>query len=379
MEKLKLGDICKIVTGSTPKTSIAEYWDGNINWITPVELTEDTYIVNDSQRKITNRAIEETGLKSFPKGTVILTSRAPIGKVAIAGKEMYCNQGFKNLICSSKINNKYLYWYLKGHTEYLNSLGRGATFKEISKTIVENIEIPVPDLDTQKNCVDVLEKCNKIIKSYQKQLKSFDTLVKSRFIELFGDGQYTMKRVEEVCSYVVDCPHTTPKYEGKLVNPAIRTTEIKKGYIIWDTMRYVSDEEYEERVSRLKPKAGDIVYGREGTFGNAAILPRGYKFCLGQRVMLLRPDYKQCLSEYLLYAVISDDVYRQAKAKNNASTVAHVNVKDVKQFTIPVPQLKLQEQYADFVAQTDKSKLAVQKSLDELETLKKSLMQEYFG
>lgn len=259
---------------------------------------------------------------------------------------------------SNKINLQYLYYYLKSDIArtYIKATAAGSVRDNLKFSMLKEFPFNLRTLEEQSKIVKVLERVENNIELCKKRAEYLDTLVKSRFIELFGDGQYTMKKVEEVCSYVVDCPHTTPKYEGKLVNPAIRTTEIKKGYIIWDTMRYVSDEEYEERVSRLKPKAGDIVYGREGTFGNAAILPRGYKFCLGQRVMLLRPDYKQCLSEYLLYAVISDDVYRQAKAKNNASTVAHVNVKDVKQFTIPVPQLKLQEQFADFVAQTDKSK-----------------------
>lgn len=134
MAKYKLGDICEIVSGSTPKTSIEEYWDGDIKWITPAEINDDTYIVTDSVRKITDLGAKKTGLSPFPEGTVILSSRAPIGKVAIAGCAMCCNQGFKNLICSEKILNKYLYWFLKGNTSFLNSLGRGATFKEISKS-----------------------------------------------------------------------------------------------------------------------------------------------------------------------------------------------------------------------------------------------------
>ena len=158
MKKYKLGDICEITSGSTPKTGVSEYWDGNIKWITPAELNDDTYIITDSVRKITELAVKQTGLSPIPKGTVILSSRAPIGKVAIAGCEMYCNQGFKNLICSEKIDNRYLYWFLKGSTEFLNSLGRGATFKEISKSIVASIEINVPDLKEQLVVVENLKK-----------------------------------------------------------------------------------------------------------------------------------------------------------------------------------------------------------------------------
>ena len=180
MAKYKLGDICEIVSGSTPKTGIDEYWDGNIKWITPAEIDDDTYIITDSVRKITEMAVKKTGLSSFPKGTVVLSSRAPIGKVAIAGCEMYCNQGFKNLICSEKINNKYLYWFLKCNTVFLNSLGRGATFKEISKRIVSEIEINVPDKEKQEEAVRTLEKTSEIIALRKQKLAALDTLIKSR-------------------------------------------------------------------------------------------------------------------------------------------------------------------------------------------------------
>ena len=187
MAKYKLGEICEIVSGSTPKTGIAEYWDGNLKWITPAEIDDESYIITDSARKLTELGVKKTGLSSFPSGTVILSSRAPIGKVAIAGCEMYCNQGFKNLICSDRINNRYLYWFLKGNTAYLNSLGRGATFKEISKKIVSDIEINVPEISQQLAAVDALERVSEIIRLRKNQLQKLDELIKARFVELFGD------------------------------------------------------------------------------------------------------------------------------------------------------------------------------------------------
>lgn len=260
-----------------------------------------------------------------------------------------------------------------------NLRGTTARRRSIPTADLLALRIRLPDMQTQREVVAIMRKTEAVIAARQEQLISFEQLVKSRFIELFDNGNCPIKQVDELCSDIVDCPHTTPKYEGELKNPAIRTSEIKKGYITWDTMRYVSDDEYQERISRLKPLAGDIVYGREGTFGNAAVLPKGFNFCLGQRVMLLRPNYQLCTSGYLLHALISDDVYQQAVGKNNASTVAHVNVKDVKQFKVPLPPIELQNQFDAFVKQTDKSKLAVQKGLQELEILKKSLMQQYFG
>lgn len=107
----KLGDICEVVSGSTLKTNIAEYWVGDIKWITPAELSEDSFHIYDSEPHITDFAVQKTNLNLLPVGTVILSSRAPIGKTAIAGSELYCNQGFKSLICSDSVHNEYLYFF----------------------------------------------------------------------------------------------------------------------------------------------------------------------------------------------------------------------------------------------------------------------------
>ena len=260
-----------------------------------------------------------------------------------------------------------------------DGLVNGATRQKLTQATMRKMLIPKRVMKDQLAIVNKLNVIRNIIQNRQKELQKLDELIKARFVELFEDGTSPLRTVEELCSEIVDCPHTTPKYEGVLKHPAIRTSEIKKGYITWDTMKYVSDDEYKERIVRLRPKQGDIVYGREGIIGNAAILPAGYQFCLGQRVMLLRPDYSKCTSEYLLYAVISDDVYRQAVGKNNASTVAHVNVKDVKRFKIPLPSIEKQNEFALFVKQVDKMKKAMQNSLNEQQLLFDSLMQRYFG
>jgi len=186
-EMVRLGDVCAVVSGTTPKSNVAEYWNGEHNWVTPAELTNDTIFVTETERKITTKAIKESSLKPFPAGTVLLSSRAPIGKVAIAGTEMYCNQGFKNLVCSLRVHNIYLYWYLKNNTDYLNSLGRGATFKEISKQIVEDIVIPVPPIPTQQKIATTLDTVADILRLRKAQLEQLDLLVKARFVEMFGD------------------------------------------------------------------------------------------------------------------------------------------------------------------------------------------------
>ncbi|NLP22736.1 MAG: restriction endonuclease subunit S [Erysipelotrichaceae bacterium] len=154
-------NIGKIISGATPKTNVDKYWDGNIKWITPAEIDDNTFFINDSIRHITKEGYDSCGTVIMPVGTVILSSRAPIGKVAILSEKMCCNQGFKNIIPNERINSIYLYWVLKQSNQYLNSLGRGATFKEISKQIVENIKITIPPINLQNKFADFVKQVDK--------------------------------------------------------------------------------------------------------------------------------------------------------------------------------------------------------------------------
>lgn len=155
-------DIATIYTGTTPSVKEPENWDGNILWVTPAELSNDSFYVFDTVRKITKKGQSSKSLPLMPINTVLLSTRAPIGKVAIVGKEMTCNQGFKNFFCNPYIINPiYLYTILRNNTEYLNTLGTGTTFKEISKSNVGEIRIPVPPITIQNkfaDCVKLIDK-----------------------------------------------------------------------------------------------------------------------------------------------------------------------------------------------------------------------------
>lgn len=245
-------------------------------------------------------------------------------------------------------------------------------------TALKEVEIPLPSLDTQRRIAAILDKVTDLIAQRRAQLDKLDLLVKSRFVEMFGEeNKYTT--AEKACNTIVDCPHSTPRYTGQdKIYPSIRTSEIKNGQIDWTTMLYVDIEEYESRTKRLKPMPGDIVYAREGTYGDCVILPEHHKFCLGQRTMLFRPDYSICTSEYLHQALRSNAVKRQADESNAGSTVPHVNVADAKKFTFPLPPLAKQKTFSVTMQKTNQIKNHINRSLEWLEVLKKSLMQQYF-
>ena len=179
-------EIGKVVGGATPKTNIEEYWDGEYRWITPAELNADSGCIYDSVRKLTKAGVDSCSLQEMPIGTVILSSRAPIGKVAIAGNTFYCNQGFKNIICGNDVLPRYLYTVLLLNTDYLNSLGRGATFKEISKSIVENIKIPVPTMALQEQFAAFVAEADKSKLAVQQSIDQLETLKKSLMQKYFG-------------------------------------------------------------------------------------------------------------------------------------------------------------------------------------------------
>lgn len=382
---VKLGEICTVVSGSTPSSSVAEYWDGNNIWITPAELTDDSFIIYDSVRHITDKAIQETNLKPFPEGTVILSSRAPIGKTAIAGCNMYCNQGFKNLICSDSIYNKYLYFFLSAKTDYLNSLGRGATFKEISKRIVENIEIHLPTIAEQKKRAVILEKLMLLIQTRKQQLSKLDQFVKSRFIEMFGDENsfhnWTTCKIEniaDICVGIVIKPSQYYTSDTKSGIKAFRSLNIGEMYIKNKDWVYFTEEGHQKN-SKSIIKENDVLVVRSGFPGTACVATKEYAGYNAIDIIIAHPNCKKINPVFLAMFTNMPHGMNQIRENTGGAAQQHFNVGGYKNITIILPPLPLQEQFAAFVQQVDKVKSSIKQSLEKLETLKKSLMQEYFG
>ena len=335
----RLGDICTVVSGSTPKTGVAEYWDGTVKWITPAELNEDSFYITDSVRHITEDGKEKTGLSYLPKGTVILSSRAPIGKTAIAGCEMCCNQGFKNLICSDAVYNEYLYFFLKSKTDYLNSLGRGATFKEISKSIVEKVEIPLPNIEKQHQIVKELKATRNLITHRKQQLTKLDELIKARFVEMFGDPytnskDYPLKKGESF--FKLSNGKAVP--ESKRLNGGIPA--YGGNGISWYTDESLFD-------------ADTIVVGRVGFQSGNVHLVKGPLWVTDNAMYMSSCDFSQYNLTFLIELMAHVDFTKF----QDAGDLKKITQKPFMQFEYLCPPLSLQNQFAAFVAEVDKSKL----------------------
>ena len=385
----KLGEVCTIVSGSTPKTSVTSYWDGNIKWITPAELNEDTFYIMDSVRHITEEGKEKTGLSYLPTGTVILSSRAPIGKTAIAGCEMCCNQGFKNLICSDAIYNEYLYFFLKSKTDYLNSLGRGATFKEISKSIVENIEIPLPGVNQQKEIAEKFKKLEQLISLRKQQLAKLDELVKARFVEMFGEisdnsMNWDCFTIGKLISTIESGWSGNGKQREKHADEiaVLKVSAVTKGYFIPTECKVLDDQHNIKKY--VYPQKGDILFSRANTkemVGATVLIKKDYPdLILPDKLWKIRfcTDVNPIYMKHVLSTTTVRNAFSAASTGTSGS-MYNVSMEKFKGIIIPVPPLSVQNEFAAFVERVDQQKQTVQQSLDKLELMKKALMQEYFG
>lgn len=183
-KKVKLGDIAEIASGGTPSSSNPNYWNGNINWATLPDL-KNKYLF-DTQRKITKLGLENSSARLLPINTIIFSSRATIGEISIAKVETSTNQGSKNLICnSSKIDFEYLYYCLKLNTNRIEQLASGATYKEINKTDLSNIEIDFPDLSTQTRISSLLSVYDDLIGNNEKRIKLLEEMAQLLYSEWF--------------------------------------------------------------------------------------------------------------------------------------------------------------------------------------------------
>lgn len=375
----KLGEVCEVIGGSTPKTSDDTFWDGDYYWISPAELDGSKYVYSTT-RTITDAGVRSAHLQILPIGTVLLSSRAPIGKVAITKVPMYCNQGFKNLVCGKDLINEYVYWFLKHNTDYLNSLGTGATFKEISKKVVEQIPIPVPPIAEQEKIVAELDCLSGIIEKKKQQLKELDNLAQSIFYEMFGDPVendkgWEKKRLDEIGKVITG---NTPSTKDESNYSSADYCFVKPSDIAKDSISYISNTEFyvSEKAyinSRQLPK-GSVLTTCIGIIGKVGILQKDAT--CNQQINAIIPN-KDIDAKFLAHVLFMiRDVLTDVA---NAPIVPIINKKEFSSVSIPVPLFSLQQDFASKIESIEKQKELIAKSIKETETLFNSRMDYYFN
>lgn len=389
-EVKKIKEIGEVGGGSTPSTKIDEYWDGDIPWLTPKDLREFEYVyIYKGERNITEKAVKENSLKIFPKGTVLLTTRAPIGYVAIAGNPITTNQGFRNII-SKKVISEYLYYYLRIMTDYLVSLAGGSTFGELTGSTLKQISIPYPSLSEQSRIATVLSWFDELIENKKRQNEILEKMAmaifKSWFVDFepFKDEEFVyneelgkeipkgweVKRLGEVVSSQYGYTAST-KETGKI--KFLRIMDINKSFVIdWDLVPFCDIKK--DDFMKYKLEEGDIVISRIGDIGKVAIIESPPLSVFASYLIRLQIRNKNLSPYYLYYWLKSQDYQEYIHGAADGSTRQNTNAEVIKNGPILIPPSSLIKQYENIISLIRQKIILNQKQIMTLRNVRDTLL-----
>lgn len=389
---VRLGNICRFQSGGTPSKGKPEFFNGTIPWITTTALNGGNIGKESAVDWISEQAIKESAAKIVPAFSIMVGTRVGVGKVAINTTSMSTSQDIVSLldIDESVWSKAFLCKFLQAKGTFLNSQARGATIKGIKIDVLSELELPEIPMEEQQHISQIIDKIKAIIVIRQQQLQKLDELVKARFVELFGDLANpsclwkTIKLVDACASADdIKCgPFGTQLGKGEYVDSGIAVWEIPQINTAFKACptHFIT----EEKATQLKAYSlvpGDIAMSRKGNVGRCAIFPDEYvDGIIHSDVLRIRVNEQKVNPVFMMYQLhFSSAVINQIEMVSSGAIMAGVNVTKLKQIHVHIPPKQLQDQFASFVKQTDKSKAAIQKALDEAQLLFDSLMQKYFG
>jgi type I restriction enzyme S subunit len=380
----ELKDISQIFNGGTPKTNIKEYWDGDIFWITPKDLGKlyDVFILN-TERKITTLGLQKSSAKVLPINSLILSSRAPIGHLAIAKIPISTNQGCKGIVID-EINNdvKYVFYFLKKSVALLNDLGTGTTFREISAGTLGKVQIPIPPLPEQQAIVEKLdfafEAIEKAKANIEKNIQNAKELFQSKLNAVFENRNFHFKKLKDIFD-VRDGTHDSPKYFDTGY-PLITSKNLKNGELTFDKIKFIKEEDYININKRSKVHKGDILFAMIGTIGNPVVISEEPNFAI-KNVALIKSNLQNS-SYFYQYYLNSALVLKKMQNESKGATQKFVSLGYMRDFLVPNPDLETQQkivaQLDQLSEQTNLLQEKYRQKLGNLEELKKSILERAF-
>jgi len=386
--KMKLRDLGEIITGNTPSKKTIEFWDSeDICFVKPDTISDtDITDITDTNEYISEFARSKA--RVVGENAIFVTCIGSIGKIGIAKKGEYAfNQQINAIIPNSKINSKYLAYAILAAKPKLIAIANAPVVPIINKSQFGDFEIEISEnMNEQKNIVEVLDTTKAIIEARQQELQKLDELIKARFVELFGDiktnnmgwDKVQLKNIADVRGRVgwKGYKKEDLREAGPLVLGATHLTD--NGGIDLSAPVYLSREKYEESPEIVLEK-GDLIFTQRGnTIGKVGLIEKEIgEATINPCVLILRPIsiHPIFFKSYFVMDATKDDMW----LLNSGSAQPMITQKGIGEYMMMLPPMELQEQFADFVKQVDKSKVAVQRALDEAQLLFDSLMQKYFG
>ncbi|WP_192822105.1 restriction endonuclease subunit S [Rufibacter sp. LB8] len=393
-KKLRFAGV--IVNGSTPSSGSPNFWDGNIVWVTPSDLSrlKDNY-VNSSERKITSEGLDSCGTTLVPEGSVVLTTRAPIGNLALAGTELCTNQGCKSIITNNNFNSLFLYYQLFSGKEELISLGSGTTFKELSTESLKSFKVVEPPLKEQNAIVNFLntktanidaliKKKKQMIALLEEEKTAFineavtkglclDTHMEDSGIEWLGilPAHWKVKKLKHISKLISGAAFDSGEFLKNGNFKVIKITNIQHDRIDWDDIEFISDD-YAQSFLRFRVENGDILFAltrpiiSTGIKSARVVIEEDAKVLLNQRNAILRAD-ETTSQEFLYYYTLSDYFFKMFEASiDSTGQQPNISPVSIHNFSICLPPLNEQIEISK----------AVQRECTRIENLKNSFVKE---
>ena len=304
---------------------------------------------------------DRTTYKIVPRGCFAYNpSRINVGSVDVQECEdrVIVSPLYVVFSVDEKLNRRYLLHYLKSDITltYIKAYASGSVRDNLKFSILKDFPINLPSAEEQEQIVATLDGIEHLIALRKEELDSLDELVKSRFIELFGDTPDGEKvAMADICRIITDGTHQPPKFVSEGI-PFLFVSNIVTNEIRYDAQKFISEETYAELIKRTPIAIGDILLSTVGSYGHPAVVKTEKPFCFQRHIAYLKPNADIVDSEYLRGAILSADVQRQIDEGVKGIAQKTLNLSEIRKIRLPLPPIELQEQFAAFVEQTDKSK-----------------------
>lgn len=384
--RVKLKDIFDLQMGKTPSRSNLEYWNTtDYKWISIADLTKTSKYIFETKEYLSKSAIKDSGIKVIPANTVVMSFKLSIGKTAITKEDMYSNEAIMAFKDKHVINiiPEYIFYLFK-YKNWEECSNKAVMGKTLNKATLSEIEVEICSIEKQRQIVNILDKIMSAVDGRKQELQLLDELIKARFVEMFGDPVKNPKGWEVVTigDIVTEVRYGTskPAVEGGKY-PYLRMNNLTAdGHLDLNDLKYIDipDDEIEKCVVRK----GDVLFNRTNSIelvGKTVVFDLQEDMIIAGYIIRVRLNKRllpEILSQYMNLEALKDILRSMAKGAVNQ---ANINAQELQSIKVYIPDMELQKQFIEMKNQVDKSKVAVQKALDETQMLFDSLMQEYFG
>ena len=364
--RVKLKDIFELQMGKTPSRNNSEYWNKkDYKWISIADLTKTGKYISDTKEFLSQKAVEESGIKVIPANTVVMSFKLSIGKIAITMENMYSNEAIMafNDKHVMEILPEYIFYLFKYKNWDIGS-NKAVMGKTLNKATLSEIEVEICPIEKQKEIVNILNKVMLVLDSRKLELQHLDELVNARFVEMFGNPDTNAKNwkeyaLSEKLNVVGGYAFKSDQFDENGEIPVLRIGNINAGYFRPVNMVYWKED---KNLERYVVCPGDLVMSLTGTvgkddYGNVCILSDDYeKYYLNQRNAKL--EIKEGINKHYLSQLLKfEQIKKKLTGISRGVRQANISNKDILNLVVPIPPIEFQNQFADFVNQVDKSKL----------------------